>query len=311
MKYLSTCILFCCSFLLMAQTPSLKIKTDKQHIKIGEQLTFTIETETGGVVNFPTLSNLKGLEVAEALPQETLNNKLVKKYLITGFDSGAFYINKQQVFIDNKAYFTDSLLVNVATVAVDTAKIKDFINHKKIKEEAITFDEIRYKYELYFYLLLGVILIIVLLYYLFRNKKEKPIKLVPKVPAYITATKELSALETKQLWQNNKIKEYYSELTDIVRKYIGDELSVQALETTTDEFIAVLKTANKQQNLNFGTSFVTRLKGLLSQADFVKFAKQKPLDGEIRGHREDAEFIIETLHKIVTEKKKQTQDEVH
>jgi len=51
---------------------------------------------------------------------------LIQKYIITGFDSGAYYIPQQQIYVKNQAYLTDSLLVNVATVAIDTTKIKKF-----------------------------------------------------------------------------------------------------------------------------------------------------------------------------------------
>ena len=45
---------------------------------------------------------------------------------MTGFDSGAFYIPRQQVIVNSQAFFTDSLLVNVATIPVDTTKVKKF-----------------------------------------------------------------------------------------------------------------------------------------------------------------------------------------
>lgn len=310
MKYIITGILLCFGFLMNAQNASIKTKIDKQNIKIGEQLTLTVETAKGKVVNFPVLNNLEGLELAKEFPAKTIENKLVKKYLITGFDSGAFYIKKQKVFIDNKAYFTDSLLVNVATVVVDTAKLKQFIIHKDLEVDPITFDEVRYRYQNYFYIFLGVLLFVIALYFLFRNKKEVVEKPIPKIPPYITANKEMEFLENKQLWQNGKVKEYYSELTDIVRAYIGDELLVQSLETTTDELMEVLKMANKNQELNLDKETLVKLYGLLSQADFVKFAKQKPMEQDIRGHQSDAKTVIDTIHKIVTSKNTIEEDEV-
>lgn len=310
MKYIITNILLCFSCILMGQNQSVTAKIDRQNIKIGEQLTLTLETTKDQVVNFPVLNNLDGLEVAQELPPETIKDKLVKKYLITGFDSGAFYIKKQKVFIDNKEYFTDSLLVNVATILLDTAVIKKSINTKELEVDPLTFDEIRYRYGNYLYILLGVILFVILLYYLFRNKKEVVVKQVPKIPPYIKASKELKALEGKELWQKNKIKQYYSELTDIVRAYIGDELLIQSLETTTDELMDLLKTENKQQNLHLSKETLEKLYNLLSQADFVKFAKQKPLESDIQGHQSDAAAIIETIYTIVTSKKTVEEDEV-
>ncbi|NIJ43833.1 LPXTG-motif cell wall-anchored protein [Wenyingzhuangia heitensis] len=310
MKYFITSI--CCIFsvVIMAQTePSITIKVDTTHIKIGEQLTYSIQVPKGKQVTFTKLE-LEGLEVAEDLPADTVNNKILKKYLITGFDSGSFYIKKQQVFLDAKAYFTDSLLINVATVAVDTTKLAPYYKTKGQETESYTFGEVWYRYQNYVYILLGIALFIVALYFLFRKKEEKEEVVIPKIPPYIAATKELKQLEEKELWQNNQIKEYYSELTDIVRKYIGDELFVQALETTTEELMDLLKGENKQQKLGLDKDILEKLEGLLSQADFVKFAKQKPLERDIKGHKYDAEAVIETIHKIVTSKKTVKENEV-
>ncbi len=310
MKYIFTSIICFCSMLLMAQSePNIHVQIDTTHIKIGEQLTFTINVPKNKQVTFTKLE-LDSLEVAQELPADTLKNSISKKYLITGFDEGHFYIKSQKVFLDTKEYFTDSLLVNVATVKVDTTSLAKYYKTKGIETEPYTFGEVWYRSQNYVYILLAVIAFIVALYFLFRNKKEETKIIIPKIPPYLAATKELKDLEAKELWQNNKVKAYYSELTDIVRKYIGDELLVQALETTTDELMDLLKTENKQQNLGLEKETMLRLEGLLSQADFVKFAKQKPIESDIKGHESDARAVIETIHQIVESKKTVEKDEV-
>ena len=310
MKYIITSLFLCIGLATMAQQkPSVSVKIDTTNIRIGEQIKYTISAPNNKKVIFPKLENLKGLEVAGELPVDTIKNKLYKNYLITGFDSGAFYIKKQQVFIDTKAYFTDSLLVNVATVSVDTTKLAKYYNVKDLENEDYTIAEWWYRSKYYVYIILGIIAFIIGLYFLFRNKKEtvKEKKII--IPPYIEATKELKSLEKKQLWQNNQVKEYYSELTDIVRKYIGNELFIQALETTTDEMMSLLITENKQQKLGLDKETLENLRDLLSQADFVKFAKQKPIEMEIKGHQSNASNIIETIYKIVESKKKEVKDD--
>lgn len=311
MRYIIASLLCFFSTIVIAQTePTIQVKTNTNNIKIGEQLTFSIEAPLGKKqIVFPKIE-LENLEVAEELPTDTIKNRLIKKYLITGFDSGAFYIKKQEVFIDAKSYFTDSLLVNVATIVVDTSKLAPHYKTKGLETEGYTIGEMWYRSQNYIYILLGIIAFVIALYYLFRKKEEKVVVVAPKIPPYITANKELKDLEKKELWQNNKIKQYYSELTDIVRKYIGDELLIQALETTTDETMELLKAENKRQNLNLNKETLERLKTLLSQADFVKFAKQKPLDSDIRGHKSDAQTIIETIYQIVVSKKTEEKDEL-
>ena len=129
-------------------------------------------------------------------------------------------------------------MVNVATVAVDTTKVKKF-PIKSIKSEPYTFDD----FKIYFYILLAALAIIGFWIYWFVIRKRKEQEEEPTyraLPPYEEAIYRLNELDEKLLWQNNKVKEYYSELTEIVRGYIERELKVPALEKTTDEIIETL-----------------------------------------------------------------------
>ena len=53
-------------------------------------------------------------------------NRLIKKYRLTSFDSGKWLIPQQKVIIEGKTFLTDSVIINVATVKVDTTKQKLF-----------------------------------------------------------------------------------------------------------------------------------------------------------------------------------------
>ena len=224
---------------------------------------------------------------------DTLGNMLVQKYIITGFDSGAYYIPQQQVFVKNQAYLTDSLLVNVATVAIDTTKIKKF-PIKAIKAEPYTFDD----FKIYVYILLAALVIIGFWIYWFVIRKRKMEIEEPTfraLPPYDEAIYKLNELDEKLLWQNNKVKEYYSELTEIVRGYIERELKVPALEKTTDEIIETLKDFNEAETISTSKETIDKLKALLQEADLVKFAKSKPLAIEIEEDRKDAKLVIDNL----------------
>ena len=105
----------------------------------------------------------------------------------------------------------------------------------------------------------------------------------------------MNELDEKLLWQNNKVKEYYSELTEIVRGYIERELKVPALEKTTDEILETLKDFNDVETIKTSKETINKLKELLQEADLVKFAKSKPLALEIEEDRKDAEDIVSSL----------------
>lgn len=282
-----------------AQNPMVKAQIETSNIRIGEQFNLRISVNETKNVILPKLE-LKGLEVIDSAKIDTLNNMLIQKYVITGFDSGAFYIPQQQIFVKNQAYLTDSLLVNVATVEVDTTKIKKF-PIKSIKKEPYVFDD----FKIYIYLLLAALAIIGFWIYYFVIRKRKTVEDKPTyrvLAPYEEAMFKLNELDEKLLWQNNHIKEYYSELTEIVRGYIERELKVPALEKTTDDIIETLTDFNEAATIDTSKETIQKLKELLKEADLVKFAKSKPLALEIEEDRKDAEEVIHNLKpKLSTE----------
>ena len=266
-----------------------KAEIDTTNIRIGEQFQLKISVDETQNVIIPKIQ-LKGLEVIDSTRIDTIKNSLIRRYILTGFDSGAFYIPQQQIFVKNQVFLTDSLLINIATIAIDTTKLKKF-PIKSIKKEPYTFDDFR----IYIYLILAILAIIGFWIYWFVIRKRKETEDAPTyrtLPPFEEAILRLNELEEKLLWQNNKIKEYYSELTEIVRGYIERELKVPALENTTDEVLAMIKDFKNLDSIETSKETIKKLKDLLREADLVKFAKSKPLAIEIEDDRRDAEFII-------------------
>jgi len=100
------------------------------------------------------------------------------------------------------------------------------------------------------------------------------------------------------LWQNNEIKKYYSELTEIVRVFIEKELEIPALEITTHELVSLLSDYNNPKNIKPAKETIRKLNALLQEADLVKFAKSTPLSHEIEEDRRDAEKVLNDLKPI-------------
>lgn len=268
------------------------IEIDTTNIRIGEQFNLKISVEETDNVIIPKLE-LKGLEVIDSIKVDTIKNSLIKRYVLTGFDSGSFYIPQQQIFVKNQAYLTDSLLVNVATIAVDTSKIKKF-PIKSIKTEPFILDD----FKGYIWIVLLVILAIGLLVYFFgfrKKKEELQEEIITIIPAFEEAISKLHQLDEKLLWQNNKIKQYYSELTEIVRNYLGRDIEIPTFEQTSDEIIMLIKIQNDEKKLGLSKETLKIITSLLRNADLVKFAKAKPLSNEIEGDRKCAELIIKKI----------------
>lgn len=281
------------SAITFGQNPMVKAQIGTSKIRIGEQIELQISVKESQFVNIPPLQLTPGLEVVDTLQLDTIKNSLIQKYIITSFDSGSYYIPQQQIFVRNQAYLTDSLLVEVATVEVDTTKIKKF-PIKAIKKEPLVFDD----FKIYIYLGLLILAIIGFWIYYFVIKKRKQQEEEPTyraLPPLEEAMYKLNELDEKLLWQNNKVKEFYSELTDIIRTYIERELNMPALEKTSDEIMQTLQDFNDAETIETNKEILAKLQGLFKEADLVKFAKSKPLAPEIEEDRKDAEQVINNL----------------
>ena len=288
-------------FLLLVSTltysQKVSVAIDTTNIRIGEQFLFKIVIKDTANVIFPEkLENLNKLEVVKDIKIDTFKNSLIKKYLMTGFDSGAFYIPTQQIFIKNRAYLSDSVLINVATVSVDTTKQKMF-PIKSIQSEPLVYDDFK---PYLIWVVLALLLIGLLIYYLKTRKKPetKEIDTINTLPPFEEALEKLQELDNKLLWQNNEIKKYYSELTEIVRVFIEKELEIPALEITTFELVSMLSDYNNPKNINITKETVRKLNALLQEADLVKFAKSTPLSHEIEEDRRVAEKVLNDLKPI-------------
>ena len=82
--------------------------------------------------------------------------------------------------------------------------------------------------------------------------------------------KALEALHHQKLWQNNKHKQYYSALTDILRTYIAARWGFGAMEMTSDEIIEAMRAEELPDKARMD------LTAILRDADLVKFAKATP-----------------------------------
>ena len=273
------------------------VTTDTTNIRIGEQFLFKIVIKDTANVIFPEkLENLTSLEVVKDVKIDTFKNSLIKKYLMTGFDSGAFYIPTQQIFIKNRAYLSDSVLINVATVLVDTTKQKMF-PIKAIQTEPLVYDDFK---PYIIWVVLAILLIGLFIYYL-KNRKNpeiEEVEIINTLPPFEEALEKLQELDNKLLWQNNEIKKYYSELTEIVRVFIEKELEIPALEITTHELVSLLSDYNNPKNIKPAKETIRKLNALLQEADLVKFAKSTPISHEIEEDRRDAEKVLNDLKPI-------------
>jgi len=111
----------------------------------------------------------------------------------------------------------------------------------------------------------------------------------PPTPAHVRALRELKELEERKLWQQGHTKEYYSECTEIIRRFFEGRFGFQALELTSDETLDHLR-SHAVDAVRMGT-----IRELFQRADMVKFAKGQPSPDE---HQREMTIAYETVRSL-------------
>ncbi|WP_282053777.1 BatD family protein [Maribacter luteus] len=285
-------------------TPAIQSEVDTTFIKIGDQLKFkiTVEVDSTDMVIFPEGQTFSPLETVEAFATDTTRKKdritLLKTYALTQFDSGSYKLPAQRIEINGKGYFTDSLRINVATVPVDTTVQKMYDIKPLIQVEKINSGW--WKVLL---IVLGILAVVagLLYWFVFRPKPLTEEEKVAQLPPYDRALLELKKLDNSKYLIQDEYKQYYSELTDIVRSYLDEDANISALESTTDELIDKLEMLKDAGELELDKDTINQFKNILKTADLVKFAKSKPPTNIALQDRKIVEQIVVKTHEAIPE----------
>jgi hypothetical protein len=125
---------------------------------------------------------------------------------------------------------------------------------------------------------LAVVLLLGLAYWYYRRvKKRREASYVPPkpdIPPWRVALAALHTIEDQRLWQQGRVKDFYSETTEIIRRFLEDQYNLLALESTSDEIVVQLKLVPEAQPLQ------KEFRSFFTTADLVKFAKYLPTPEE-------------------------------
>lgn len=282
-----------------AQNVTVEAKIDSLQILIGEQAKIALEVAMDSKQHavFPQFGDslIRGIEVLDTSKPDTqfLNNRqrlLIKQeYTITSFDSALYYIPPLSVQVDNKEYKSRALALKVYSVPVDTLNPDHFFGQKTVMKPGFVWADWQWV------ILLSVLLIplaVLLVYFVIRLRDNKPIirriKVEPKLPPHVVAIQEIERVKSEKKGEKGEPKEYYTELTDILRTYINERFGFNAKEMTSSEIIGRLMDINEKEDIN-------DLKFLFQTADLVKFAKHNPMINENDANLINAiDFINET-----------------
>lgn len=288
---------------LTAQDVSVKAKLDTSEFLIGDQVNLVLEVKQAikEFVGIPIFDQELTNQI-EILNQsendttllETGHYIIKKRILITAFDSGYYALPPIPFLYQGDTIKSNPIAFKVKSMPVDTTQaIKDI---KMPYSAPLSFAEV-------FPWAgggLGLALIIFLLIYIIRKiRRKEPIikRFRPKEPAHVIALRELGKLKENKLWQQDKIKEYYTVLTDILRMYLWNRYSIRTMERTSEEILQSLRASEFKDDDAYN-----ELKEIFYLSDLVKFAKYKPIVNDHEKCMNGAYKFVDKTKLIIVEK---------
>ena len=284
---------------------SVEARIDSIEMFVGQQVhvTLTANAQENAKIEFPQFKPTQyitpGVEVlaSKELDKRDLDNGFVARsmeYTLTSFDDTLYYLPPMVVKIDGKAYKSKSLALKVLTIEVDTTHVDQFFGPKDVQDNPFLWSEWR----LPFWLSVLMLVLLALSYYLYlRLRDNKPIiktiRIVKRLLPHQKAMKEIEQIKADKMVTSENSKEYYTKLTDTLRKYIEERYGFNAMEMTSSEIIEKLMASQDE-------SALSELRHLFLTADLVKFAKYSTLINENDANLVNAiEFINQTKQENV------------
>ena len=253
---------------------------DSTTLFIGDQTDLHLRAigEVGEQVTMPVLDKelIPGVEIVDRTIVDTLSLKdgrvQYDQYLtVTSFEDSLFYIAPLPVVSGDDTVWSDALTLNVVQpFEMDTTDMA-ITDIKGVYKAPVWWWGI-FRWVLLAVLLAGVgVAGYYLITYLQRRKLEEAgneVVTEPLRPADEVALEKLDAIKEKKIWQQGQVKEYYTQLTDVVREYIARRFEVSSVEQTSDETLRDIRPLLSERK-----DLYDQLRKMLTLADLVKFAK--------------------------------------
>lgn len=282
--------------------PAVQAKVDTTSIRIGEQINYTVTVEADqlATVVFPEGQTFSPLEMIESYKIDTsfaqTKMTLIKKYGLTQFDSGSYKIPRQRILIGDRTIETDSF-----RIAVDNVKLDTLTQGLYDIKPAIELPTDYSKFWKYLLWIIPILLAIIgfLIWLLRRHKKR--VEAEKYVPPFEQAIATLRQLDESDYIATSKYKQYYSTLTDAVRRYYEEKVYDRALESTTEELIERLQAEKDNGHIDFNPETIQQLNDIFKRADLVKFARINPPSGKAEADRIAIEQIVKETKEALPE----------
>lgn len=271
------------SMVSIAAPVSVKATLDSAYILMGKQTLLHLEVvknaSTAGQIVLPQGDTLtREVEVIGVQRNDTVdlgNNRvqILHDIIIQSFDSGLYTLPPILYVAGNDTFRSNELALKVLPVAVDS--LKTIHDYAGVQEPNTRFYDYLPDFVTDYWWILVVLIVIaagIWAYWKYFRKGEIPLVHKKKeTPPYDVAIQELNRLKESHLCERGQEKEYYTRLTDILRVYLDKRFGINAMEMTSSQIVSILSSNNETKGPD------KYIRSILEIADFVKFAKVRPL----------------------------------
>ena len=290
------------TFSAAANNTLINAKMDSTLLLMGKKTAIHVEVvqdkgQKGFFVNEGVDTLNAFVEVSERLQADTtdLGNDRIqinRDIIVESFESGMYVIPAFKYVIGKDTFKSNELTLKVLPVKVDS--LPNIHDLKPVAEPPFFFSDYLPEFLVKYWWLIILVLVLIAAgiyaYFKWFKKGELPLRKKEKViPPYDEAIMKLTQLKSEHLWEAGQEKEYFTRLTDILRNYIDRRFEINAMEMTSSQIIDVLRKNEETMPVN------EQLSKILEMADFVKFAKMRPLpeDNEV-AYQRALNFVNET-----------------
>ncbi|MDE5954819.1 MAG: cell wall anchor protein [Duncaniella sp.] len=290
---------------------------DSSMVLMGKRSVITIATTLpsklagGAELLLPSDTLVKNVEIVGVNLTDSIGRgdlvELRHQLVIQSFDSGMYALPPLRMRVGNDTALSNHLVMKVIPVPVDTlqGKIHDYAGVADPGRHFLDFiPQKLYYWTMWLLLALVVAGMAYYGYYRFYRRPKKRAKEIVVIPPYDESVSALDNLKSRSLCEKGHEKEFYTRLTDILRVYLHGRFGINAMEMTSTQIRHMLN-SNAEAKLS-----KENMERVLETADFVKFAKVRPLpDDNIRAFNSAMQFVEDTKPKTEPEETPEGENE--
>ncbi len=277
----------------------LSVEADRMAATIGDPIDLTVRliVPAGAEVrSFAPDEGLAALNILErkvepARPREDGGQEQVLRFRVAAYDLEGIEVPALQAIVVEAGGRETTVTSAPLSITIASVLAEGDSEQADIKSPA--FMQVA---RIWPWLLLALLLLAAGAWWLWRRRRAEPEEgasapATPPQPAHVVAYAELERLLSSGLLERGAVKEFYIELAEILKRYLGARFGIDTFERTTSEILEALRARR------ISIKVKTAAAEYFVACDMVKFAKFDAAADETR-------VTVERAYRIIDETKR-------